>query len=308
MNEEEQSANTQQPNPEVTPPLVDSRPPVSNEPLAPQQPVYQPVSPSQPPTGAKKSRLGLWIGIAVAAVVLLILLAAAYILAKGSADTKAQAYRRDMSAYLSDVKTKLNDATSLTDAQKNVSGLSEPKLSGAFLSSVSSDYSSAANTQNNFASEMKKIKQSLAEYAAVDTFTNDYQKLISDVRQVSTSMVGSNRSTVSNGITKLISLLQNGKTLVDKANLPSELADSKKNVSAALSDEVMYMKKMSAAFEAGDSAAYTDAYNQFTAAARTESSNLLPIRTYAYKLDIKRVDLLKSVEDLQKKFGSTGSV
>lgn len=327
MNDDQQPANapgqpdttvpvSPQPTPDY-PPLANEQPPVDNQPpfppqsqpqpqLQPQpQPVFQPqpqFQPAVPVTSPKKSsHLALWISLAAVVVVLLVCLVGGYFVAKAMSDSKAHTYTKAAASYLDDMKSKINSSTDASEAQKDFSSIPQPKLETAFLSGVSSDYKDAQATQSDVNAEADKVKTELDNLAGVDKFYKDYGDLANNVEAVSSSMMSSSRSSITEGLTKLTSLIESGKTIVDKATLPSELDGAKSDVTKALTQEVSSLKAMSAAFAANDSAAYYDALNTFTTAAGDEEKALAPIRTYYNDLNNKKEDIVKDITTLRGK-------
>lgn len=260
-----------------------------------------------PQQNASRSRLGLWVGLGVV-ILLLVSLVAGFFVLKAVNDGKGQSYKKNAAAYLGDVKSKVDNAASFSDAQKAVDSIRPPQLSTTFLGNVSDGYKGAETAQKDVNAEIGKVKKDLSDFAGVEKFNTDYGNLVNKVQAVSDGIAtSSSRATLSDGLTKLTSLIQEGKGIVDSAALPSELSSAKSSTSSVLSDEIANLKSMSAAFTANNSTAFYDAFSKFETAATNESAALKPINTYYYALDTKKNDMIKTIEDLRNKLVSNTS-
>lgn len=298
-----------QPQPAYQPPVQPV--PVQPVPLQPAPPSAQPVQPmfaQQPSQPVQKpSRLVLWIGLAVA-IVLLLSLVGGYFGLKITNDAKAQTYKKNAAAYLSELKSKLTTSSTMSSAQSIVDSMATPKLEGTLLGGLSSSYSNAQTVQAQVNSDVNNVKQNLKEMAAVEKLHSDFKQLEGQMKTaVSDTFNSSTRTQLTYNLGKVITVVENEKSTIEKASLSASLSSAKDNTVKGLSDQLTALKRMSVAVSNNDSRAYSAASADLSTAESSTSTALEPIKTYYNNLDTKKSDMLKSIDNTRKKVDPSAS-
>lgn len=265
------------------------------------------VAPIGVPVANKKSMVWLWTTIG-AALLIVLGLVAGYFVVKGAADTAAQEYTASVKNYVDDIyDAATSPAVSPSDIVEEIEDIKAPVLEPALLGELSDEYTSAETLQNQSNEKVDVLTKKMNEYARVDVFYTDYQKLYASLQALdakgASAVATREKVLISAYLKEFLEKLEEIYNLVDSTSFSGTLGSDVEELGRVHRSMVSSWGGMSVAFDNGNSVAYDSAYDRYADVAEMLANAKQPVVVFFNDLSSKSrdtADELKAYRDTIK--------